>query len=396
MITYLVMSYSWGNETVQSIQIKDSTNSKNSYVKQQNTVEFNGHEYTLVTISKPWIEAKADCESQGGHLVTITSQEENDFVVSLLGSETVWIGLTDEQNEGVWQWVTGETVTYTNWDPGPGEPNGGTSENYAEMYSNGLWNDASGDWNYYVCERIHQLTISNVIYLNGGEILKDITIQWTPSHDSLNHDVTYEVYYSTNNGITWNLLASGLTTTSYDWNTTFLNEGIDFMIKVLATCNEGLSAEDTSDNTFSIHYLTNPAITSPHNGETIRNNFSIQWSESFESLGNNVTYTVFYSADNGNNWHSITTGCTSTSYEWNTSTIPDESNYKLKIVATSSENLTREFIFESTFKIDNIPPNYPFLVIGLALIVIIPELFIGRKLSHILSRNNIQSGKGLR
>ncbi len=116
---------------------------------------YNGHEYKLFTDTKTWHDAKAGCEAQGGHLVTITSSEENNFVDSLLISDkNVWIGFTDEQNEGDWQWVTGEMVTYENWDPGPPEPNGGTDENHAEMYSGGLWNDAPGDFdgNYYVCE----------------------------------------------------------------------------------------------------------------------------------------------------------------------------------------------------------------------------------------------------
>ncbi|MFX0185840.1 MAG: C-type lectin domain-containing protein [Candidatus Hodarchaeota archaeon] len=117
-------------------------------------VTFNGHVYQVITSSKTWIEAKVDCEAQGGYLVTITNKEENDFLRNLIEPDTGWIGLTDERTEGDWQWVTGETVTYLNWDPGPEEPNGGTNENYAQMYGEGVWNDAPGEFetNYYVCE----------------------------------------------------------------------------------------------------------------------------------------------------------------------------------------------------------------------------------------------------
>ena len=49
----------------------------------------------------------------------------------------------DEEEEGNWQWVTSEEVTYTNWSDG--EPsNDGGGEHYAEMWPNGTWND-----NYY-------------------------------------------------------------------------------------------------------------------------------------------------------------------------------------------------------------------------------------------------------
>ena len=61
-----------------------------------------------------WDDAKAFCEKLGGHLVTITSQLEHDFVSSLFeGGCWCWIGMnTTEQGSA---WVTGEPVTYTNF-----------------------------------------------------------------------------------------------------------------------------------------------------------------------------------------------------------------------------------------------------------------------------------------
>ena len=83
------------------------------------------------------------------HLATITSQEENDFVKDALDQgdvPSVWLGLTDEYEEGAWQWVTGEPVDYTNWVDGEPNNSGGT-EHYAEMYSfSGEWNDANYDF----------------------------------------------------------------------------------------------------------------------------------------------------------------------------------------------------------------------------------------------------------
>ena len=48
-------------------------------------------------------------------MVTIGSQEENDFLSEVWGNDLYWIGFTDEAEEGNWQWVTGEEVVYTNW-----------------------------------------------------------------------------------------------------------------------------------------------------------------------------------------------------------------------------------------------------------------------------------------
>ncbi|MFX0183436.1 MAG: lectin-like protein [Candidatus Hodarchaeota archaeon] len=134
---------------------------------------FNGHEYQLINISKTWHEAKKDCEARGGHLVTITSSKENEFVSNLAGSFWIWIGLTDELNEGDWQWVTGESVTYDNW--GLGEPNDASGEDYTEMHADGSWNDigppSSPDISYYyVCEWDIFLGSQNLIlYLSMNE-----------------------------------------------------------------------------------------------------------------------------------------------------------------------------------------------------------------------------------
>ena len=93
---------------------------------------------------KTWEQAKTYCEKQGGHLATITSQEENDFLYSYLkdcGIRAAFFGLSDAKSEGNWEWVTGEKVTYTNWYPN--EPNNdGGSENEAGFY----FADESGRW----------------------------------------------------------------------------------------------------------------------------------------------------------------------------------------------------------------------------------------------------------
>ncbi|MFX0113027.1 MAG: C-type lectin domain-containing protein [Candidatus Hodarchaeota archaeon] len=121
-----------------------------------NKTSHNGHIYQLIEIINTWDEAQADCEARNGHLVTITSSEENDFVRNLVESIPLWIGFTDELVEGEWRWVTGESVVYTNWDSG--EPNdAGFGEDYAEMYGNGVWNDVGSPSDperayYYVCE----------------------------------------------------------------------------------------------------------------------------------------------------------------------------------------------------------------------------------------------------
>ncbi|MBW1786463.1 MAG: hypothetical protein JRK53_07570, partial [Deltaproteobacteria bacterium] len=108
-----------------------------------------------------WYEARnlASCMSYmglPGHLATITSKEEDGFVRTNLPIETprVWLGGTDEADEGNWRWITGESFVWaesnTNgwgWDSQYGEPNGGTGENCMD------YDDGSVYWNDTECER---------------------------------------------------------------------------------------------------------------------------------------------------------------------------------------------------------------------------------------------------
>ena len=95
---------------------------------------YNGRIYELYEYPVSWYEAQTICEAKGGHLVTITSHEEQLVVANMAynaPSNFYFIGCTDENEEGTWTWVTGEPFDYTCW--GGTEPNGGIWENYGQM-----------------------------------------------------------------------------------------------------------------------------------------------------------------------------------------------------------------------------------------------------------------------
>ena len=92
----------------------------------EGAVEYNGHYYKVVNGNGIyWSEAKKACEEQGGHLVTITDEAEQEFIVELIEEEGTmyhyWLGATDEKQEEKWEWVTGEAWGYNNWCNG--QPN---------------------------------------------------------------------------------------------------------------------------------------------------------------------------------------------------------------------------------------------------------------------------------
>ncbi|UCG03244.1 MAG: right-handed parallel beta-helix repeat-containing protein [Candidatus Heimdallarchaeota archaeon] len=119
----------------------------------------------------------------------------------------------------------------------------------------------------------HQLLIPLIISPIGGTILNGIvTIRWNEATDSLDHQVTYTIYYSEDAGTTWVLIRS-VTVTSISWDTRIRRNGTDYLIRVNATCSEGLMTFDVLDTTLTIQ---NPPIEEPI--VIIRN-------ADFESLG---------------------------------------------------------------------------------------------------------------
>ena len=65
-----------------------------------------------------WEEAEANANKLGGHLVTINDANENNFLYGFKEENELgkWIGLTDKNNEGQWEWSSGEVSSFNAWD----------------------------------------------------------------------------------------------------------------------------------------------------------------------------------------------------------------------------------------------------------------------------------------
>ncbi|MEX0348029.1 MAG: adenylate/guanylate cyclase domain-containing protein [Paracoccaceae bacterium] len=129
------------------------------------TKPFGGHDYAVVhTGGGSWAEADAEARAMGGALVSITSQEENDFIAELIREEETlweewkpghfigpWIGLlrqpgADTPDAG-WIWANGTPLGFTNWYEHQPDNRGG-NESVARFHHWGddtppQWGDAS-------------------------------------------------------------------------------------------------------------------------------------------------------------------------------------------------------------------------------------------------------------
>jgi hypothetical protein len=106
--------------------------------------EYNGSRYFCSLGPENWETAKTICDINGGKLAVINDRDENQFIASKLAGQTAWIGGSDAQVEGRFDWVDKSPFIYSNWLPG--QPNNfGPNEDYIELAPDGTWNDQNGD-----------------------------------------------------------------------------------------------------------------------------------------------------------------------------------------------------------------------------------------------------------
>ncbi|MBU6294872.1 MAG: hypothetical protein KJS91_09315 [Planctomycetes bacterium] len=170
--------------------------------------------FQIIEGSFTWHEAKADAEARGGRLAVLDTQEKIDQANAYLGGydywPDMWIGLTDEAQEGSWKWIDGSPLSSTNWYPG--EPNDMYGEDFAILYrnlpgvhSNGEWNDVGDSFRTaYLLEhsQVENFDTDSDGYADAEEI------QWGSNpNDSGSYPQVY-VSFSSNGG--GNIEATGL------------------------------------------------------------------------------------------------------------------------------------------------------------------------------------------
>ncbi|MHA1971558.1 MAG: NosD domain-containing protein [Candidatus Hodarchaeales archaeon] len=220
----------------------------------------------------------------------------------------------------------------------------------------GLSIDNTGEYNYIINNSILQ-NRGNGIYLgyhcNNNEI--------TTNNITLNDLFGIQIDTAGNNKITWNNFLSNnggnVSQALDDYSYTYGENFYDFNY-----WDTWISPDDNNDgivdeayeiigNSGSVdkhplakqmkpeHFLTEPQITYPNSGETIRGNVTVVWLSSVDSLNHNITYTLVYQEINDSTWLVLAENISTTSYTFDTLALSDGS-YNLRVIAYCSNNLS--------------------------------------------------------
>jgi 1,4-alpha-glucan branching enzyme len=111
--------------------------------------------FEAVVKNLTWPEAYEDAIAAGGRLAVFGNSANYDKVIAevrRLYGDALWLGLTDQEEEGVWRWIDGTPLDFSRWSQGePNDYNG--NEDYAHVWWNWTaWNDNGGAMPGYLLE----------------------------------------------------------------------------------------------------------------------------------------------------------------------------------------------------------------------------------------------------
>ena len=168
----------------------------NDYIPTKSVI-WNDTLYALYDYRLEWTAVHDLFLIVGGHMVTITSEEENTIVHNLTKqgkNDYYWIGsrATDPYSDNYnFAWCTGENFAYTNWETGEPNHNGyhRTKDGFLQIYATtGKWFDAPNVYGNQV-GFIIEYDLKNIqhakeLSYNGKTYLRyDVSLPWSEAQE---------------------------------------------------------------------------------------------------------------------------------------------------------------------------------------------------------------------
>jgi hypothetical protein len=186
-----------------------------------------------------WNDAKTKGKNSGGHLASVTSKEDQDFLTA--EHKGFWIGASNLEDFETWRWEDGSLWNYTNW--GYKQPS---------YRGNCAWVTWSNKWEVQDCSRMKTFyckALVSSLSLKGSNISLELkrndiaqskaVIKWkfNPSLESKFHKVPGV-------SISWNIIHTNMSLPKRDlYKELFLNEQF---VKLINSVHES-----KKDKTFS-------------------------------------------------------------------------------------------------------------------------------------------------
>ncbi|MHA1338741.1 MAG: right-handed parallel beta-helix repeat-containing protein [Promethearchaeota archaeon] len=257
---------------------------------------------------------------------------------------------------------------------------GGTTTNN-HLYNNKLINNARGYWIYGRTAAVTSNTIEDEIikdcseygmYINNGDsnTITNVTFFMGQSYamyltsSSTGNSIT-DNNFAVNNDPSWTNLygaqcyAAGSNTFSGNyWDNLFGRSSIS----IAGGSNVDNSPRATPRYASGLHFIGRTEVTDPKSGDYVYGTHRIQWRSVYDSKGYTVYYYLDY--DRGSGWNPISgaQGITNTYFDWSTSSLTDDNDYRIRVRAYVSTDNLNTYSNSDSFIVQNHFATQPTIV----------------------------------